>query len=190
MGTLSKLCNFVRAYCGQTVEVFVLPCYHSSTSFSSPPPPLELHLRAKSYHSSNYPSFLQSNLRTEKQQRPDYKDSHIFKWAVWCKHSLGGYDCKTCWKTHRIEAKDWLSDKDTPLRQQKESAKQMFYRSPQVNTFVKLNNIVKSLHFHNSSMEKLSVAFSIKQLSWNVTKNPMLWLIEYLNNPNYFVLEG
>ena len=34
--TLSKLCNFVRAYCGQTVEVFVLPCYHS------PPPSLHL----------------------------------------------------------------------------------------------------------------------------------------------------
>ena len=74
-------------------------------------------------------------------------------------------ECKTSWKTHRIEAKekkDWPSDKNTPLHRQKKSAKQMFYRSPQVNTFVKLNNIAKSLHFQNPKMEKLSIAFSMK----------------------------
>ena len=164
MGTLSKLCNFVRAYCGQTVEVFVLPCYHCSTS-SSPPPPLELHLRAKSYHSSTYFSFLQSNLRTQKQQRPDNKDSHTRERfgvnTVWVDNPRCN-DCKTSWKTHRIEAKekkDWPSDKNTPLHRQKKSAKQMFYRSPQVTTFVKH---CQSQHFQNPKMEKLSVAFSIK----------------------------
>ena len=71
-------------------------------------------------------------------------------------------DCKTSWKTHRIEAKekkDWPSDKNTPLHRQKKSAKQMFYRSPQVTTFVKH---CQSQHFQNPKMEKLSVAFSIK----------------------------
>ena len=109
VGTLSKLCNFVRAYCGQTVEVFVLPCYHSCTSFSSPPPPLELHLRAKSYQSFTYFSFLQTSLRTEKQQRPDNKDSHTRERfgvnTVWVDNPRCN-DCKTSWKTHRIEAKE------------------------------------------------------------------------------------
>ena len=72
MGTLSKLCNFVRAHCGQTVEVFVLPCYHS------PPPSLRLLHHWSSISEQNPttapPTSLFSRATLElKAKRPDNK---------------------------------------------------------------------------------------------------------------------
>ena len=93
-------------------------CCHVTTlhSFSSPPPPLELHLRAKSYQSFTYFSFLQTSLRTEKQQRPDNKDSHTRERfgvnTVWVDNPRCN-DCKTSWKTHIVEAKEKRIDQVT-----------------------------------------------------------------------------